>query len=596
MKKIILISSMVLATIACNKFDDSAIWEELGKHEERIVKLETLCNQMNTNIISLQAIIVALQNNDYVTNIAPITEGNKEIGYTITFSKSGSITIYHGQDGKDGQNGTNGSDGKDGVNGEDGQDGSSPKIGVKQHTDGKYYWTLDGNWLLDDSGNMIPTTGEDGQDGTDGNDGQNGKDGEDGKNGTDGKNGENGITPQLKIEDGYWYLSYDNGTSWQKLGKATGDNGLNGEDGDSLIQSITQNDEYVYFHLSDGTLISLPKRNNDVIVFEDLSVKAICCKHWDSNRDGELSYSEIAVVTDLGNSFTGSAIIAFNELKFFTHLTTINTSAFENCSNLWKITLPEQIEVIDQRAFSNCANLTIINIPNNVTVINGGAFSYCKALKSIELPQNLIMIGGSAFSGCSELSEIYIPDSVASIGAWTFNDCSSLKYIYVGTGVSEVGDYAFSVQGWSNYTKKIEGELVFNSTIPDAQSSSYGRYDNILQFTPFTKITIGGKAIKIGSYALCCGEPDANGNSLVETLVIGESVKIIGEKAGYNKSLRQVYCKALTPPAGTSNMFNKTWLYTIYVPIGTLDKYKNASGWKNFADIIEEFDFSNNNI
>ena len=103
----------LIIVVACNKSDDSAIWEELNKHEDRIVKLETLCNQMNTNITSLQTIIIALQSNDYVVNIAPIMEGNKEIGYTITFAKSGSITIYHGKDGKDGKDGANCADGED---------------------------------------------------------------------------------------------------------------------------------------------------------------------------------------------------------------------------------------------------------------------------------------------------------------------------------------------------------------------------------------------------------------------------------------------------------------------------------------------------
>ena len=204
MKKILLSALTLLAIVACSKFDDSEIWSELKDHEERIVKLETLCNQMNTNITSLQTIIIALQNNDYVTNISPIKEGSKEIGYTITFAKSGSITIYHGKDGENG---------KDGIDGKDGKDGYTPKIGVKQHTDGKYYWTLDGTWLLDDKGNMIPTTGEDGTDGSNGKDGQDGEDGKDGENGTNGKDGQDGITPQLKIEDGYWYLSYDNGAN-----------------------------------------------------------------------------------------------------------------------------------------------------------------------------------------------------------------------------------------------------------------------------------------------------------------------------------------------------------------------------------------------
>lgn len=256
MKKILFFALALLAVVACSKFDDSAIWEELNKHEDRIVKLETLCNQMNTNITSLQTIIIALQSNDYVVNIAPIMEGNKEIGYTITFAKSGSITIYHGKDGKDGANGADGKDGQNGTDGKDGKDGYTPKIGVKQHTDGKYYWTLDGTWLLDDNGNMIPAIGEDGKDGQNGSNGKDGQDGEDGKDGADGKDGKDGITPQLKIEDGYWYLSYDNGATWQKLGKATGNNGL---DGDNLIASITQDEKNVYFKLSDGTVIIISK-------------------------------------------------------------------------------------------------------------------------------------------------------------------------------------------------------------------------------------------------------------------------------------------------------------------------------------------------
>ena len=100
MKRTLLLALSLLSVVACSKFDDSAIWDQLSKHEDRIVKLENLCNQINTNITSLQTIIIALQSTDYVVNIAPIKEGNKEIGYTITFAKSGSITIYHGQDGK----------------------------------------------------------------------------------------------------------------------------------------------------------------------------------------------------------------------------------------------------------------------------------------------------------------------------------------------------------------------------------------------------------------------------------------------------------------------------------------------------------------
>ena len=52
-----------------------------------------------------------------------------------------------------------------------------------------------------------------------------------GKDGEDGSSGQDGITPRLKIEDGYWYVSYDNGSTWTRLSKATGEEGAPGQDG-----------------------------------------------------------------------------------------------------------------------------------------------------------------------------------------------------------------------------------------------------------------------------------------------------------------------------------------------------------------------------
>ena len=251
MKRILFIALTVLLAAGC--YDDAALWDQIRDHEERIVSLEKLCNQMNTNISSLQAVVTALQDKDYVTNVAPIKENGKEIGYTITFSKSGSITIYHGNDGENGKDGA------------DGKNGSTPVIGVRLASDGVYYWTIDGEWLLDSDGNRIPTTGKDGADGADG------EDGKDGADGVNGKDGVDGITPQLKIEEDYWYISYDNGQTWDKLGKAVGEDGKDGADGadgengkdgangDSFFKSVTQDEENVYITLADGTAFTLPK-------------------------------------------------------------------------------------------------------------------------------------------------------------------------------------------------------------------------------------------------------------------------------------------------------------------------------------------------
>ena len=217
MKRLLLFAAIVCAALfhSC-EYDDSDLVNRMDNLENRIKKLEELCTQMNTNISSLQTIVNAIQKNDHISTIAPITKDGKEIGYSIVFTSGKNITIYHGEDGKDGTNGQNG------------QDGHTPKIGVKQDSDGNYYWTIDGEWLTDDNGNKIKANGTDGKDGENG---TNGNDGQNGENGTDGKNGTDGITPQLKIENEYWYVSYDNGQTWKQLGKATGEDGTNGKDG-----------------------------------------------------------------------------------------------------------------------------------------------------------------------------------------------------------------------------------------------------------------------------------------------------------------------------------------------------------------------------
>lgn len=647
MKRTLLFALSLLAVVACSKFDDSAIWNELNKHEDRIVKLETLCNQMNTNIASLQTIIIALQSNDYVVNIAPIKEGNKEIGYTITFSKSGSITIYHGKDGENGKDGVNGADGKDGQDGAngtdgkdgaDGEDGYTPKIGVKQHTDGKYYWTLDGNWLLDDSGNMIPTTGEDGQDGvngadgkdgvngTNGKDGQDGKDGEDGQdgaNGIDGKDGKDGITPQLKIEDGYWYLSYDNGATWQKLGKATGNNGLDGangadgEDGNSIIQSITQDDDYVYFNLTDGQIITLIKRNTATIVFKDLAVEALCVRNWDENHDGELSYSEAESISSLKNVFTGNlAIISFEELKYFTGLREIGQNAFKGCSNLWRIQLPENIEVIQSGAFNKCSSLEIVKftgsqlrkiegsdtIPwssgdhDNKNIEYNGAFAYCYSLRRIHLPESVEAIGNCAFAFCSSLEHVGLAENsrlaviegtfidgteaatMSAKVAGAFMYCSSLREFHIPDGLTQIGPAAFY--------KCVSLNKVHISDNSCLVSIGGGLYE------PFNQKQYPG------AFAFCTS---------LKTFTIPSNIKIIYNAAFYGcTSLSEIkvtsidvpilHCISSTYERGEGEYIAQSYHFkdnhtnrTIYVSTGCLDKYKTAEGWSNYASCIEEY-------
>lgn len=231
MTKLFTFTAIVLAMLfsSCCKYDDSKVWNKLNNHEQRISKLEELCRQLNTNIEALQTIVEALEKNDYITNVSPINEDGEIVGYTISFANSDTITIY---------------------NGVDGEDGYTPQIGVKEDTDGIYYWTIDDVWLLDSNGNKIKAVGQDGQDGEDGTDGRDGQDGAD------------GITPSLKIENDYWCVSYDNGATWIKLGRATGEDGMNG---DSFFAHVRYDEYNVYFTLINGEVITIPLLNNSII-------------------------------------------------------------------------------------------------------------------------------------------------------------------------------------------------------------------------------------------------------------------------------------------------------------------------------------------
>ena len=201
----ILCATLLLTLTSCQHED---IWNKLREHEQRIEELEEQCRKLNSNIEAIWEILAAIQQNDYVTEVMKIMEGGVEVGYSLTFSKSGTITIYHGTDGTDGV------------------DGGTPNIGIKKAADGAYYWTSNGEWITDDDGNKIPATVSDPD--------------------------ANYVTPQFRVSDGVWYVSYDNGNSWREIEVG------NDQEGDSFFQSVTTDSENLYLTLADGTVVTVP--------------------------------------------------------------------------------------------------------------------------------------------------------------------------------------------------------------------------------------------------------------------------------------------------------------------------------------------------
>lgn len=490
--------------------------------------LQRLCNETNTNLSALQTIVTALQNNDYITSVDPLTENGKVVGYTIKFAKSNPIVIYNGKDGTDGV------------------DGNTPVIGVKKDGDGIYYWTLDGEFIIVD-GQKIKAQGTDGSDGAD------------------------GVTPKLEIREGYWWISYDNGTNWTQLGKATGEDG---KDADSI--KITQDENNVYFELADGTVITISKTGQSVdpniIQFADENVKKLCVGMWDTNGDLELSYDEAATVTSLGTTFTGnSEIQIFNELKHFTGLTVLD-DAFSGCSNLWKVTIPVNVESMTFNNFKGCVSLKTITFEkgsklkaftgghdNNYKIL--GAFLDCKSLTTIEIPASVESLG-TAFKG-------------SSLRTITFEKGSKLKSI--------TGGY----QNKDNYSGALSDckALTFIEIPASVETIEIAAFVlcSSLEMITFEK----GSKLESISGVRDLGAFDGAINLTTVDMSECTQVKRIDEYTFYgNSNLRLFKIGTEIPPTCKDYTFYNINPYSVLkVPSGCTDAYKKATGWKKFASI-----------
>ena len=344
-------------------------------------------------------------------------------------------------------------------------------------------------------------------------------------------------------------------------------------------------------------------------------------------------------------------------ITFDGDVTSIGEYAFRQCSSLTSITIPDSVTSIGSQAFSDCSSLTNITIGDSVTSIANEAFAHCRRLASVTIPDSvteirdhvfwgcsglaefkgkfasedgrcLILNGvlnsfapagltgysildsvteiGFAFYGCQSLTSVTIPNSVTKIGEWAFRECTNLTSITIGDSVTSIGYGAFS--GCSSLTEFkgkfasddgryliIDGVLhsfapagLSEYTIPDGVTY-IGDYA-FLWCTNLTSITIPDSVTSIGNSAF-------SGCSSLTGITIPDSVTYIGDYAFYNcRSLTSVYCKPTTPPTG-GYMFNTDASgRKIYVPRASVEAYKSAEYWSDYASDIIAYDFEKGEV
>lgn len=442
---------MLLLLVSC-KYDDGDLRDEIGNLTDRVSMLESKVSELNVDILSLQTVVTQLQKNVSISKVEKTTNG-----YVISFTDGTKATINNGDKG---ENGTNGTNGINGIN--------APVIGIALY-EGVYYWTITTDrvtdWLLDADGKKLRVTGKDGSSGMD------------------------GVAPLVKIDgEGYWMVSYDNGTNYSYLLDSNGLKisalGEKGEGSDGFFRDIVETSDAVVMTLLNGTVISIPKAKEFSIYFQQtkeihLTEGEVCVLPYtiygaDANTFVETSiqgnfsvevkatsmYQGELHITATGEVTPASKILVFLCNKEKT-VTTILTFSMKNPIQDSYFSIESAIYFSGSMPAFNAA---LENVSVNQSILPGGA-SIVTIDSDVELKE--IYAGAKSVSGYYKLkaSEYLVTEGAQSRFRYTFillasqslihdfslvvvvltntDTCKGtefpLKYVEAGTGSLQVG-------------------------------------------------------------------------------------------------------------------------------------------------------------
>ena len=306
------------------------------------------------------------------------------------------------------------------------------------------------------------------------------------------------------------------------------------------LRSVTVDEGNPKFLAEDGVLFNHDKTT--LMLFPAQSDKT----HYDIPT---------TVTTIVPAAFLGSKL---KSITLPPALTEIGRSALCGLAQLESIIIPPSVTAIEFAAFSGCASLKEVDVPNGVKSIGSSAFVDCSSLVRVHLPEGLARIEGWTFDGCTSLSEVNVPEGVNYIGMAAFRNCSSLPTFQIPQGVTTIDDVAFQ-----NCSTPVE--LI----IPDMVTTVGG--DAFMGCSGLEKITIGHSVTKLegGTFYGCDNIRDVR-SYIEEPFDVND----------YESNDGVILIGKCFPDEVTSNAI-------LYVPQGTIEKYRSKRGWRDFVDISD---------
>lgn len=341
----------------------------------------------------------------------------------------------------------------------------------------------------------------------------------------------------------------------------------------------------------------------------DFKVKGIAYKKNDDGKSVRVTGCRIGGAITIPKSVMDDHGATFS-------VTRIGNMAFEGCTGLTSISIPNSVTEIGDMAFLNCVSLTSISMSNSVSKIgysafsgtpwynnqpdgmvyienvayrykgempsntsvaikkgvvsvSSGAFEGCRGLTSITIPNSVTTIGTIAFRGCAGLSSVIIPNSVTEIGRLAFYGCLGLTSVAVPSSVSKIGSDAFFGTPWYNnqddgvvYIGKVaykyKGEMPKNTSVvikikDGIESVSPSAFEGCVGLT---SVAISNTVTEIGYMAF-------DGCAALTSVTIGTSVTEIGDMAFRNcKSLISASIPNSVTTIGKSAF---QWLHESYI-------------------------------